>query len=66
MQTGSTLREDIYKLVEVIVSRNERLNSESQYYLQKKYRSPVRNGLGILLEADRTGFKKVRKRIIDL
>ncbi|MCJ1236705.1 hypothetical protein MMC14_004687 [Varicellaria rhodocarpa] len=65
-EIDSEMREDIYKLVEAVVKKDERLDSESQYYLQKKYRSYVKNGLGILLDTDRDRFKEIRKRMADL
>ena len=62
----SGMREDIYKLVEAVYHRKEPLDAESQYYLEKKRKGFLRNGLGLESSADRTHLKDLRTRIADL
>ncbi|KAF2433480.1 metallopeptidase MepB [Tothia fuscella] len=62
----SSMREDIFKLVDVAFKKNEKLDPESRRYLEKDHKSYVRNGLGIPAGPKRERFKEIKKRLSDL
>ena len=60
----SSMREDIYKLVDAALKNNkEELDPESQRLLEKDYKSYIRNGLGLPEGPKRDRFKEIKKRL---
>jgi metallopeptidase MepB len=62
----SSMREDIFKLVDGAFKKNEKLDAESQRLLEKDHKSYVRNGLGIPAGPKRDRFKEIKKRLSDI
>lgn len=60
----SSMREDVYKLVEAAVrSKKGELDPESQRLLEKDYKGYIRNGLGLPEGPKRDRFKEIKKRL---
>ena len=60
----SSMREDIYKLVDAALkNKKEKLDPESQRLLEKEYKSYIRNGLGLPEGPQRDRFKEIKKRL---
>lgn len=59
----SSMREDVYKLVEAVKKKNGELDPESQRLLEKDYKSYIRNGLGLPEGPKRDRFKEIKKRL---
>ncbi|KAI9718309.1 MAG: hypothetical protein M1828_006773 [Chrysothrix sp. TS-e1954] len=62
----AAMREDIFKLVDAVEKKKEKLDPESERYLEKEHKSYIRNGLGIAAGPDRDRFKEIKKRLSDL
>ena len=62
----SSMREDIYKLVEAALNKGEKLEAESQRLLEKEHKSYIRNGLGIPAGPGRDRFKDIKKRLSEI
>jgi metallopeptidase MepB len=59
----TSMREDIYKLVEAVFQKGEKLDPESQRLLEKERKSFIRNGLGIPAGPKRDRFKDIKKKL---
>ena len=59
----SSMREDVYKLVEAAFQSKEKLDPESQRLLEKERKGYIRNGLNIPVGEKRDRFKEIKKRL---
>ncbi|KAI9875491.1 MAG: hypothetical protein M1830_008410, partial [Pleopsidium flavum] len=59
----SSMREDVYKLVDAALKKGEKLDPESQRLLEKERKSYIHNGLGIPAGSKRDRFKEIKKRL---
>ena len=62
----SSMREDIYALVDAALKKGEKLDPESQRLLEKEHKGYVQNGLGIPKGPKRDRFKEIKKRLSEL
>ena len=62
----SAMREDIYKLVEAVYKREEKLDAEPQRLLEKMRKSFIRNGLNLPIGPKRDRFKEIKLRLSQL
>ena len=62
----SSMREDIYKLVEAALKKGEKLDPESQRLLEKTHKAYIRSGLGLPAGPKRDRYKEIKKRISTL
>lgn len=62
----SSMREDIYKLVQAALQKGEKLDPESQRLLEKDHKSYIRSGLGLPAGLTRDRFKDIKKRLSQL
>lgn len=62
-QIEASMREDIFKLVEAVVAKKEKLDPESQRLLERERKSYITNGLGIPAGPQRERYKEIRKRL---
>ncbi|KAL8969043.1 MAG: hypothetical protein Q9183_002184 [Haloplaca sp. 2 TL-2023] len=62
----SSMREDIFKLVDAAMKKGEKLDPESQRLLEKEHKSFIRNGLGLPAGEKRDRFKEIKKRLSDV
>src|ERR1700753_646510 len=62
----SSMREDVFKLVDATLKKKEKLDPESQRLLEKIHKMYVRNGLGVPAGPKRDRFKEIKKRISEL
>lgn len=59
----SSMREDVYKLVDAALKKGDKLDPESQRLLEKERKSYIYNGLGIPAGPKRDRFKEIMKRL---
>ncbi|KAL2857066.1 peptidase family M3-domain-containing protein [Aspergillus pseudoustus] len=59
----SSMREDIFKLVDAVLKKNESLDPESRRLLEKEHQDFVRNGLNLPAGPLRDRFKEIKKRL---
>ncbi|MCJ1478539.1 hypothetical protein MMC13_007219 [Lambiella insularis] len=59
----SNMREDVYKLVDTVFNKKERLDAESQRLLEKTRKDYIRNGLSLPAGAKRDRYKEIKKRL---
>ncbi|PVH83552.1 thimet oligopeptidase [Cadophora sp. DSE1049] len=59
----TSMREDLYHLVDAVANRNEKLDTESTLLLGKKRREYVRNGLKLPVGPRRDRFKEIQQRL---
>ena len=59
----SSMREDVYQLVDAALKKGEKLDAESQRLLEKERKSYIQNGLGIPAGPKRDRFKEIKKRL---
>jgi metallopeptidase MepB len=59
----TSMREDIFKLVDAAYQKGEDLDPESRRLLEKERKSYIRNGLGIPAGPKRDRFKDIKKRL---
>jgi metallopeptidase MepB len=59
----TSMREDIFKLVDAAYKKGEKLDPESQRLLEKERKSYITNGLGIPAGPQRDRFKELKKRL---
>ncbi|KAI9799401.1 MAG: hypothetical protein M1833_004101 [Piccolia ochrophora] len=59
----SAMREDIFKLVDSILKKGEKLDAESLRFLEKAHRGYIQYGLGIPAGSKRDRFKEIKKRL---
>ncbi|KAL8931982.1 MAG: hypothetical protein Q9211_006604 [Gyalolechia sp. 1 TL-2023] len=62
----SSMREDIFHLVDATLQQKEKLEPESQRLLEKEHKGFIRNGLGIPAGEKRDRFKDIKKRLSDI
>ena len=62
----SSMREDVYKLVEAALKKGEKLDPESQRLLEKTHKDYIRNGLGLPAGPKRDRYKEIKKRLSTL
>ncbi|KAL3472618.1 peptidase family M3-domain-containing protein [Aspergillus californicus] len=59
----SSMREDIFKLIDAVLKKNESLDPESRRLLEKEHQDFVRNGLNLPAGPRRDRFKEIKKRL---
>ena len=59
----SSMREDIFKLVDAVLQKKESLDPESQRLLEKDHKSYIRNGLNLPAGPQRDRFKEIKQRL---
>ncbi|KAE8359758.1 peptidase family M3-domain-containing protein [Aspergillus caelatus] len=59
----TVMREDVFKLVDAVLNKNETLDPESRRLLEKEHKSYIRNGLGLPAGPKRDRFKEIKKRL---
>ncbi|KAA8646894.1 M3 family metallopeptidase [Aspergillus tanneri] len=59
----SAMREDIFKLVDAVLNKNETLHPESRRLLEKEHKDFIRNGLGLPAGPKRDRFKEIKMRL---
>lgn len=62
----ASMREDVFKLVDTVLKKGEKLDPESQRLLEKDHKGYVRNGLNIPAGPKRDRFKEIKKRLSEL
>lgn len=62
----SSMREDVFKLVDAVFKKGEKLDPESQRLLEKDHKSYIRNGLGVPAGPRRDRFKEIKKRLSEI
>ncbi|KAJ9630594.1 metalloendopeptidase [Taxawa tesnikishii (nom. ined.)] len=62
----SSMREDVFKLVDAVLKKNESLDPESRRLLEKEHKDYIRNGLGLPAGPKRDRFKEIKKRLSEL
>ena len=62
----SSMREDIYKLVEAALKKGEKLDPESHRLLEKTHKAYIRSGLGLPAGPKRDRYKEIKKRLSTL
>ncbi|KAI1945856.1 metalloendopeptidase [Ophidiomyces ophidiicola] len=59
----SAMREDLFKLVDAVLKKSEKLDPESKRLLEKEHKDYIRNGLGLPVGPKRDRFKEIKKRL---
>ncbi|KAL4879205.1 peptidase family M3-domain-containing protein [Aspergillus karnatakaensis] len=59
----ASMREDIFKLIDAVLKKNESLDPESRRLLEKEHQDFVRNGLNLPAGPQRDRFKEIKKRL---
>lgn len=59
----TAMREDVFKLVDAALKKNESLDGESRRLLEKEHKDYIRNGLGLPAGPKRDRFKEIKKRL---
>ncbi|RJE22570.1 metallopeptidase MepB [Aspergillus sclerotialis] len=59
----TVMREDVFKLVDAALKKNESLDPESRRLLEKEHKDYIRNGLGLPAGPQRDRFKEIKKRL---
>ena len=62
----SSMREDVFNLVDAALKKGEKLDPESQRLLEKEHKNYVRNGLSLPAGPKRDRFKEIKKRLSQL
>ena len=62
----SSMREDVYKLVDAAFNKGEKLDPESQRLLTKERKEYIRNGLGLPAGPKRDRFKEIKQRLAQI
>ncbi|KIX93608.1 uncharacterized protein Z520_10786 [Fonsecaea multimorphosa CBS 102226] len=62
----AAMREDVFNLVDAVLKKGEKLDSESQRLVEKEHKAFVRNGLNIPAGPKRDRFKEIKKRLSQL
>lgn len=62
----SSMREDVFTLVDAVLQKKESLDPESLRLLQKDHKSFIRNGLGLPAGEKRARFKEIKKRLSEI
>jgi metallopeptidase MepB len=59
----SSMREDVFNLVDAVLKNKEKLDPESQRLLEKDHKSFIRNGLSLPAGPKRDRFKEIKQRL---
>ncbi|KAF2124916.1 thimet oligopeptidase [Dothidotthia symphoricarpi CBS 119687] len=59
----SSMREDVFKLVDQVLKKKEQLDPESQRLLEKDHKGFIRNGLSLPAGEKRDRFKAIKQRL---
>ncbi|KAL5461044.1 hypothetical protein PMIN06_002392 [Paraphaeosphaeria minitans] len=59
----SSMRDDVFKLIDAVLKKKESLDPESQRLLEKDHKSYIRNGLNLDPGAQRDRFKEIKQRL---
>jgi metallopeptidase MepB len=62
----SAMREDLFKLVDAVLKKKEKLEPESQRLLEKEHKGYIRYGLGVPAGPKRDRFKEIKKRLSEI
>lgn len=62
----SSMREDVFNLVDAAFKKNEIIDPESKRLLEKDYKGYIRNGLGVPAGPRRDRFKDIKKRLSEI
>ena len=62
----SSMRQDVFDLVDAVLKKNEALDPESRRLLEKDHKSYIRNGLNVPAGPQRDRFKEIKKRLSEL
>ncbi|KAF2684460.1 zincin [Lentithecium fluviatile CBS 122367] len=62
----SSMREDVFNLLDAVLKKKESLQPESQRLLEKDHKSYIRNGLSIPAGGKRDRFKEIKKRLSEI
>lgn len=62
----ASMREDIFRLVDAALKKDEKLDPESQRLLEKDHKGYIRMGLGVPAGPKRDRFKAIKKRLSEL
>jgi metallopeptidase MepB len=62
----TSMREDLFQLVDAVLNKNESLDIESQHLLTKQHQQYIRNGLKLPVGPKRDRFKEVQLRLSEL
>ncbi|KAF2180573.1 metallopeptidase MepB [Zopfia rhizophila CBS 207.26] len=62
----SSMREDVFNLVDAVLQKKESLDPESQRLLEKDHKAYIRNGLGVSAGPKRDRFKEIKKRLSEI
>ncbi|KAH7379617.1 peptidase family M3-domain-containing protein [Pyrenochaeta sp. MPI-SDFR-AT-0127] len=59
----SSMREDVFNLVDAVLKKKDQLDPESQRLLEKDHKSFIRNGLSLPAGPKRDRFKEIKQRL---
>jgi metallopeptidase MepB len=59
----SSMREDVFNLVDAVLKAKEQLDPESQRLLEKDHKSFIRNGLSLPAGPKRDRFKEIKQKL---
>lgn len=59
----TAMREDVFRLVDAALKKDEKLDPESRRLLEKEHKDYIRNGLGLPAGPERDRFKEIKKRL---
>jgi metallopeptidase MepB len=62
----SSMRQDVFDLVDAVLKKKEELDPESQRLLEKDHKGYIRNGLNVPAGPQRDRFKDIKKRLSEL
>ena len=62
----SSMREDVFNLVDAAFKKNETIDPESKRLLEKDHKGYIRNGLGVPAGPRRDRFKEIKKRLSEI
>jgi metallopeptidase MepB len=62
----SSMRQDVFDLVDAVLKKKEELDPESQRLLEKDHKGYIRNGLNVPAGSQRDRFKDIKKRLSEL
>ena len=62
----SSVREDVYRLVDATLKRGEKLDPESQRLLERAHKDYIRAGMGLPAGPKRDRHKEIKKRLSEL
>ncbi|CZR65451.1 related to metallopeptidase MepB [Phialocephala subalpina] len=62
-ESQTLMREDLFRLFDAVSKRGEKLDAESQFYLEHKHQEFARNGMGIEDAEKRARFTEIKKEL---